>query len=286
MAEGRERSKHCGAGQTHKSAAGLGGPVPSLGRCRSCGAECPTPAARCPECGAPALRETRGGFGRASAAGIFLLSLMVLGVFQGISFLIDPGLEPASGIRLGGPILSVAGVVRDPTGAPVNNVTVTLAGPSEQITSTDAQGGYRLENATPGVHDVVFTHPDQGSLRIRTVLLRDATMDAGLPGAPGEARYEESAAFRSLERITRALGAVVLGAGVLAAAGAAACFRRRGWGLALAGAIAGLAASLPLSLLIGGLTVVLVATARPEFRPRRPPPVRTGDSGPVEEKSG
>lgn len=273
-------------GQTHKWGARLRRPLSSPARCHSCGAEVLARATRCPDCGAPFLGEARHDIGRASAAGIFLFSLTVLGLFQGVSFLLDPGLEPEAGLRVGGPTLTVAGVVRGSQGTPLENATVTLSGPTRGNASTDAQGGYRFGNATPGVHDLLFTHPGHGSVRIRTVLFRDATIDANLPGAPGETGYEETAAFRSLQRITRALGLVVLGAGVLAAVGAVACFRRRGWGWALSGAVVGSLAALPLSLLIGALTIALVATARSEFRPKRPPPVRTGGIGPGEEESG
>ena len=58
---------------------------------------------------------------------------------------------------------SIAGVVRDASGAILPGVTVEAASPAliEKVRSatTDAAGQYRLDNLTPGVYSVTYTLP-------------------------------------------------------------------------------------------------------------------------------
>jgi hypothetical protein len=64
---------------------------------------------------------------------------------------------------------SIAGVVRDTSGAVLPGVTAEAASPAliEKVRSvvTDASGQYRIENLRPGTYTITFTLPGFSSVK-------------------------------------------------------------------------------------------------------------------------
>src|SRR5690606_14249852 len=80
-------------------------------------------------------------------------------------FAIVPVLASAQGTGAG----SIAGIVRDESGAVLPGVTVEVSSPSliEQVraTVTGADGAYQVQELRPGAYAVVFTLPGFATLR-------------------------------------------------------------------------------------------------------------------------
>src|SRR5882672_6903304 len=70
---------------------------------------------------------------------------------------------------------SIAGVVRDPSGAVMPGVTVEAASPAliekVRVVTTDGQGLYRIVDLRPGTYTVTFTLPGFGTVRREGIAL-------------------------------------------------------------------------------------------------------------------
>ena len=220
--------------------------------------------AKCPDCGAPqgTVVAPRKGFARASAAGFILIVAFALGTFQGLFIVADPEL-PANQPAIYGAEFPVNGTVRDETGAPAAGINVTFA---DRNVLTDENGSYLFTAVPSGVVDVVFRGEGRGNLTVRVFLYRATSVDADLraPGSPDERVNHESSEVMNLA--FQICGFVLIGSGLLCLLGGIAAYRRRRWGLALAGAVAALFVSPPVSLAVGGLAIFLVSRAKNEFQ--------------------
>lgn len=199
-------------------------------------------------------------FGRARLAAFLLALLFLLAAFQAAFVVRDP--LDRQVVPLGFGDISLAGVVRDTQANPVPGVLVTAGGKSN-VTGED--GSYRLGGLGVGVHEVRFVGRDNATLVFRVFLGRDREADVALPG-PGEVARADDASVAPVALASRICGGLLLGVGLLTALGAVASWKRRKWGLALAGAIAGVFASPPLSIVLGAIAVYVVASAKKEFR--------------------
>lgn len=83
---------------------------------------------------------------RATAAAVLIL----------ISTCISAYADPSSAATA---TASVAGTVRDPSGAPIAGAAVVLRGPKRYTTTTDAQGGFSLPAVVSGVYVLVVSRP-------------------------------------------------------------------------------------------------------------------------------
>ena len=85
-------------------------------------------------------------------------------------------LIPASALAQGASTATIAGVVRDPTGAVLPGVTVEAASPAliekVRVTVTDERGEYRLPELRPGVYTVTFSLPGFATVRNEGIELR------------------------------------------------------------------------------------------------------------------
>src|SRR5262245_8250529 len=86
------------------------------------------------------------------------------------ALLVFASLFPAAAVRAQSSIAgSIAGVVKDTSGAVLPGVTVEAASPAliEKVrtVSTDGNGGYKIENLRPGTYTVTFTLSGFGTVR-------------------------------------------------------------------------------------------------------------------------
>ncbi|MBI2078176.1 MAG: carboxypeptidase regulatory-like domain-containing protein [Euryarchaeota archaeon] len=231
----------------------------SEARCPSCGAAVGEEAARCPDCGAPIGRR-KAAFGRARLAASILALLFLLAAFQ-TAFVLDDPVARSVPTPAGFGDVVLSGVVRDATGNPASGVAVSAGAATN---TTDAAGGYRVGGLGVGVHEVRFVGPDNETLVLRIFLTRDRTADVSLPG-PGTVATADHPSVTPVLLASKLCGGLLVGVGLLTAAGAVAAWRQRRWGLVLTAAIAGAFASLPLSIVLSGIAVYVVVAARKEF---------------------
>src|ERR1700730_5202086 len=90
-----------------------------------------------------------------------------------------------NGLQAQGPTTgSIAGVVTDPSGAPLAEAKVTATSPAlvvAQSTLTDSQGGYRFPSLPPGTYDVAVEAPGFAVLKRDSIVITagfNATIDA------------------------------------------------------------------------------------------------------------
>ena len=85
-------------------------------------------------------------------------------------------LIPAAVLAQGTSTATIAGVVRDPSGAVLPGVTVEAASPAliekVRVTVTDERGEYRLPELRPGVYTVTFSLPGFATVRNEGIELR------------------------------------------------------------------------------------------------------------------
>jgi hypothetical protein len=204
----------------------------------------------------------RRGVSRASAVGLLLLISVMLGVFQGLFVVLDPEL-PANQPALYGSSFAINGTVLDANGVPLAGVNVSV--PSQNVT-TDALGGYRFDAVPSGVIDVEYRAEGNPNGTVRVFLIQDQTVDFRFAATPEEATRVDHGSYRMVSIVFQACGFVLLGCAALCLLGAVAAYRRRSWGLALAGSIAALFVSPPLSLLVGAIAIYMVARGKSEFQ--------------------
>lgn len=204
----------------------------------------------------------RKGFSRSSAAGFILIVAFVLGTFQGLFIVFEPEL-PANQPAIYGAEFPINGTVRDENGTPVADVNVTFL---DTTVLTDGNGSYTLPGLPSGVVDLVFHAQGHGNLTVRIFLYRAQSVDVQLLG-PGsaDARIDHES-YEIVNIAFQVCGFVLIGCGLLCLLGGIAAYRRRSWGLALAGAVAALFVSPPLSLAVGGLAIFIVSRAKNEFQ--------------------
>lgn len=222
--------------------------------------------AKCPSCGLPLKPQADQGRSRSLFAGFLLLALFAVGVLQAGLIIADPdaAVQPGSAFAVGS--FEVAGAVLDANGTGVPNATVVLfEGAREKDprnTTTDATGAFTFSDVEIGVYDLNATLDNRTSV-VRIMIRQDETVNITLP-AEGEVRTEHgSLAF--IRVWLQVCGGLVLGLCLVTLLGTIACYRRRAWGLAIAGAVTGSLLWLPLSLLLGLIAVVLLVKGRPEF---------------------
>jgi hypothetical protein len=155
--------------------------------------------------------------------------------------------------------------VRDANGTAVSNATVTLGGGGKNATkntTTDAGGAYRLEGVPIGVYDLNVTASNRTAI-VRMRVRQDEHVEVSLPAQGMVDSEHESVGFIRLW--LQVCGGLLLGLCLVTLLGTIACYRRRAWGLAVAGAITGSLLWLPLSLLLGIIALVLLLKGRSEF---------------------
>lgn len=229
-------------------------------------------------------RERRAVSFKPLAAGLMLFFVAVLGLWMGSVLVFSDDLVEAGFANMQGEGV-FTGKVEDEAGRPLEGVTVTLAGTEEGAaaanTTTGADGRYAFDGISPGVHTFRFTKENHTTVLLEapaypsdySPLFGDAsafgrvTMPAGDPAETDEvSRLEE---FQSL---ATGWGWFTIVASVLALVGGWACLRRKGFGLALTGAIAGV---LTFGFLVGSavafIALILVFLSRREFEPLRRP---------------
>lgn len=234
-------------------------------RCTYCESRIPGGLAKCPYCGAPAPPpQSVARSGRPTVAAFLLAALCVLGVFQSALLMAQPTSAYQSGIGFGVGDAMLSGRVLNATGAGVPNVTVKALGPGNPNGTTGADGSYRITDLASGYYEIEARN-HSSSATVRVFLTGDLTVDVTLPANGSAAPRDHETAAR-LYAMTRACGGIFLLFSLLALAGAVACHRRRNWGLALAGAILGTFAALPLTLLVGLFAILVVAISRKDFR--------------------
>lgn len=190
-----------------------------------------------------------------------LIVAFTLGTFQGIFIILEPEL-PAGQQAIYGATFPVNGTVTDETGAPASGINVTYA---NTHVLTDANGSYVLPDVPSGVLDLTFLADGRGNLTVRVFLYRTQAIDAQLlPVGSADQRVDHET-YELVNLAFQICGFVLLGAALLSLLGGIAAYRRRSWGLALAGAVASLFVSPPLSLAVGALAIYLVSRAKTEF---------------------
>jgi len=219
--------------------------------------------AKCPDCGAPqgAVVPPRKGTSRASLAGLMLITAFALGTFSGLGVLLGP--EPvANEPNLFGLTFPLNGTVRDENGTPVADVNVTYG--SVNVSTTE-NGAFGFAEVPLGVVDLEFRSKTHANLTIRLFVSSAQTIDATLPPSGAEPRRVEHSSYSSVGLVYQYCGFLWLGCALLALLGGVAAYRRRAWGLALAGAIAALFVSPPLSFVVGGVAIFLLVRGKREF---------------------
>lgn len=214
---------------------------------------------------------TRMRFSRASSAGLMLLILFGLAMLQGFWIVANPDLPAEQPSPLSVGAFSIRGNVTDADGRPVPNATVSVGDPAQRNTTTDAAGSYRLDGVPSGLVGLEVRAPPHAGATVRLFLFTDEVVDVRLPSAGAPEALVEHGSYSIVRGALQACGVLILGFGLVAVLGAVACYRRRNWGLALSGAICGLFVLLPVSLVVGGIAVALVSTAKKEFRGARTP---------------
>lgn len=218
---------------------------------------------KCPDCGAPqgTAVPARRTSSKASTIGLLLVVSFLLGTIQGFYIVLQPDIAPNQwGIY--GVSFPVHGTVQDENGTPLADVNVTHGDAS---TRTDANGSYAFADVSPGVVDFLFAAEGHANVTVRFFLQRAETIDAQLPASGAEAPRIDHPTYENLRIIFQSCGVIVLGCSLLALLGGIAAYRRRSWGLVLAGAIAALFVSPPISPLVGALAIFLAVRARAEF---------------------
>lgn len=234
--------------------------------CYACGANLAPEAERCASCGAPRrAKGARRGTGRTTIAAFLLFSLFVLTLVQGIFFASNPDASLQSPIQLTNRNLSVSGRVVDPTDRPVANATVAAAQEGGASTQTGPDGTFTLRPLPAGVVTVRAMAPGHGTTDVRLFLTHDRNITMNL--APeSETRVVEHASYATLAGIVRACGFGVIGIALLLLAGTIAAGRRRNYRLAVSASVLGLIGSIPVSLILGLIVILLLVKSRSEFR--------------------
>lgn len=235
-------------------------------RCAYCGTQLVPLSSKCASCGAPVPSATRRrSTGRTTVAGFLLFALLILTVVQGILAVADPAKTLNPGVGLEDRDLTIQGRVMTDSGNPIVNATVRVVSPSEQASeTTDAEGRYRLSGLPAGFLVIRFEAADFGRTDLRMFLASDREVDVTLLQEPGE-RVVNHGSYSRVAGIATGCGFLLFGVAVLLLAGALAAYRRRNYRLALWAGVVGMVGSLPVSLLLGLLAVVLVAKSRDEF---------------------
>lgn len=215
------------------------------------------------------------------AAGLMLVFVAMLGVWGGISVftgdIVEASLET-------GNITDFSGRVVDPENRPLEGVRVEMAaGPDVdegegRTATTDEDGRYGFEGIRAGIYTFRFSAENR-----TTVLLEAPAYPAdyarlfgdALPfgqvtmaeGDPSEVR--ETSQVEWLERFARGWAWFTIVAAAVTLVGGWAAVRRKGFPLAVVGAVAGMLAGL--MFLIGSLlaliALILLIVARKEFEP-------------------
>lgn len=209
---------------------------------------------------APAPRPTRP-----LVAGILLLSLVGLGLFNGILQVASPGQGTDESLRFSDITWTVEGTVHAPNGTALADVTIVSNESPETSTTTDANGTYRLGGLAAGFNSLNFSHADQGNLTLNLILLQDASADVEMP-PPGEDAVVDHHSVADQRTIGRTWGVVILVLTLATAAGAVAAYRRGPRKLAIAGCVTGSLVLLPLSLLLAAGAIFLVLRNKAEWR--------------------
>lgn len=233
-------------------------------RCTYCESKFPLGTPKCPYCGAPAPPPTASTkSGRLTLGAFILAALFVLGMFQSVVLIAQPKANLQSGLGFGVGDFTVHGSILNETGATVPNATVTALGPLNQSSTSGADGNYSLQHVTAGYYELEFRNATSAA-RLRVFVTANLEIDGTLP-ANGTSAPQDHASATRLFAMTQACGGIFLLLSFMPLAGAIACHRRRNWGLALAGAILGTFAALPLSILLGLFAVLVVASSRKDF---------------------
>lgn len=218
------------------------------------------------------------------AAGLMLVFAAVIGLWMGSVLVFSDDLVETgfSGMKGEGVF---TGRVTTPDGEPVEGVRVQVVrgpdgdlDPPDQVdTTTGPDGRYAFEDLETGVHTFRFTHANRTTVSLEapvypsdySPLFGDAsafgtvTMPAG-----GPTETKEVSRLDEFERLARVWGWFTIAASVMALVGSWAALRRRGYALAIIGAVAGI---LTFGFLIGSLVsvlaLVLILFSRKEFQP-------------------
>lgn len=202
---------------------------------------------------------------RPFVAGVLLLFLLGLGLFNGVLQVASPGGGTDASLRFTEQTWHVEGTVTAANGTPVADAAIVSNEQPGRNATTDADGRYRIDGLATGFNSLNFSHPDHANLTLRLVLLQDASADVRMP-PPGDAEVVDHHTVGDQRTIARVWGVLILTLSVVTAAGAVAAYRRRPRKLAIGGCVAGFFAGLPLSIIIAPAALFLVLRDPSEWR--------------------
>jgi hypothetical protein len=212
----------------------------------------------------PAVQTAPKASQRALIAGVLLVFMAGIGLFQGVLQLVQTD-SFDNPISVGEPRFTIEGVVRDPSGFPLDNVTIMVRGGAEANATTNATGRFHLGPLPPATLTLTASHPNYSNVTLRLVLLESKSVDLRLGPAGEPPRQQDDESVSQARFISRVWAVAYLVLAGLTLAGAVLAYRRRRRRLVLAACAAGLVAALPLSLFLAPAAFVLAWRARPDF---------------------
>ena len=137
-----------------------------------------------------------------------------------LGFLVAVLMFSATGLLAQGQTGSIAGVVRDTSGAVLPGVTVEASSPAliekSRTVVTDGQGRYTIVDLRPGTYSVAFTLPGFATVRREGIELTSSIADAaavtqtsesdgdfGVPGQHGATEKTEGVSAALIDRESR-----------------------------------------------------------------------------------